>query len=79
MPREPDTLIAVFMMLCNEGNEVRRMMEEMELLEEGVRDKRVKEEGGVFYAGEVYEGMGGRGRWVVNVGDAGEVKVVGYG
>ena len=79
MPREPDTLIAVCMMLCNEGNGVRRMMEGMELLEEKVRDVRVKEEGGVFYAGEVHDGMGGRGRWVVDVGDAAEGKVVGYG
>ena len=79
MPREPDTLIAICMMLCNEGNGIRRMMEGMELLEEKVRDGRVKEEGGVFYAGEVHEGMGGRGRWVVDVGDASEGRVVGYG
>ena len=44
-----------------------------------MRDGRVKEEGGVFYAGEVHEGMGGRGRWVVDVGDASEGRVVGYG
>lgn len=75
MPREPDTLVGVWMMLCNEGNGVRSEMAGTECLSGKDRDRRVREDESRWFAGWVNDTMGSR--WVVE--RDGHGRVVGMG
>lgn len=66
MPREPDTLVGVAMMLCSEGNGVRAEMEGTECLSGKERDRAVRYGGGLYYAGWQRGSLGEDARWVVD-------------
>ncbi|ETN39907.1 uncharacterized protein HMPREF1541_06133 [Cyphellophora europaea CBS 101466] len=65
MPREPDTLAGVALMLCNEGNGVRAEMEGMECLGGKERNRAVKEGRNLYYAGWTRSSLAEESRWVV--------------
>lgn len=65
MPREPDTVVGVAMMLCAEGNGVRAEMEGTECLSGKERDRLVRNAGGRYYAGWQRGSLADDARWVV--------------
>jgi hypothetical protein len=65
IPRAPSTMVAVLMILCNEGNGLRREFEGWEGVETAARDIACKKRKGRYWAGSILEGDG-RERWVVD-------------
>lgn len=51
MPREPDTLLAVWMMLCNDGNGLREEMRGFEKMPAQERDRIIVHRGSRYWAG----------------------------
>jgi hypothetical protein len=64
IPRAPSTIAAVLMMLCNEGNGLRREFEGWEGMRTAARDIACKKRKGRYWAGRILE-EDGRERWVV--------------
>jgi Protein of unknown function (DUF3433) len=65
MPRAPSTMVAVLMMLCNEGNGLRGEFEGWEGVGTAARDIACKKRKGRYWTGRILEGDG-RERWVVD-------------
>ena len=81
MPREPDTLLSVWMMLCDEGNKVRAEFDGWETTGGNERDRACKARASRYQGGWVQEeNASGRWRWCVGAdGDGREGMVVVYG
>ena len=81
LPREPDTLLSVWLMLCDEGNQVRKEFDGWETTGERERDRACKGRGAKYQGGWVLDESGsGRYRWSVGVDGGGrDGMVVGYG
>ncbi|EXJ76751.1 uncharacterized protein A1O5_01259 [Cladophialophora psammophila CBS 110553] len=62
MPHEPTTLLTVWLMLCNEGNQLREEMHGYETMSAKERDDRVKMRAGLYWAGWLTQPDGCR-RW----------------
>lgn len=65
IPRAPSTIVAVLMVLCNEGNGLRGEFEGWEGVGTAARDIACKKRKGRYWAGRILEGDG-RERWVVD-------------
>ena len=65
IPRAPSTIVAVLMILCNEGNGLRREFEGWEGAGTTARDIACKKRKGRYWAGWILEGDG-KERWVVD-------------
>lgn len=77
MPREPNTILAVWLMLCDEGNEVRKEYSGWESTRGGERDRAARGRGAKYWGGWAKTDDGAE-RWRVGVeGEQG--RVVGYG
>ena len=81
LPREPDTLLSVWLMLCDEGNELRKEFDGWETTSEKQRGRACKGRGARYWGGWRQDADGsGRWRWCVGVDGGGrEGMVVGYG
>lgn len=81
MPREPDTLLSVWLMLCDENNKVRAEFDGWETTGERERAKACRRRGAKYRGGWMQDqNGGGRWRWCVGVDGGGqEGLVVGYG
>lgn len=81
IPRAPSTIVAVLMILCNEGNGLRREFEGWEGAGTAARDIACKKRKRRYWAGRILEGDG-RERWVVDCekirDEKGESAVVNY-
>ncbi|OQV11068.1 hypothetical protein CLAIMM_14968 [Cladophialophora immunda] len=64
IPHDPNTLVAVWQMLCNKGNGLCEEMLGSETMQGSARDERVKLSGARYWAGWITEPDGSR-RWVV--------------
>ncbi|KIY03885.1 uncharacterized protein Z520_00576 [Fonsecaea multimorphosa CBS 102226] len=62
LPREPTRLLTVWLMLCNEDNQLRDEMQGHETMNQKERDDRVKMRGGLYWAGWLSQPDGSR-RW----------------
>jgi Protein of unknown function (DUF3433) len=65
IPRAPSTIVAVLMILCNEGNGLRREFEGWEGEGTAARDIACKKRKGRYWAGWILEGDG-KERWVAD-------------
>lgn len=64
MPREPATLVVVWMMLCNRDNGVCEDMQGSERMSARERDEKVRLRGGRYWAGWITQ-PGGTQRWCI--------------
>ncbi|KIW90742.1 uncharacterized protein Z519_08525 [Cladophialophora bantiana CBS 173.52] len=62
MPHEPTTVLTVWLMLCNDGNQLREEMQGYETMSPKERDDRIKMRGGLYWAGWLTQPDGSR-RW----------------
>lgn len=80
MPREPDTLLSVWLMLCDDGNSLRTEFDGWETTGERERAKACRNRGAKYRGGWIQDHNGsGRWRWCVGMDGGGkEGMVVGY-
>jgi hypothetical protein len=64
MPRDPNTLVSVWLMLCNERNGLCEEMRGYEVMRRKARDEKIKSRGAKFWAGWTTEPNGSH-RWVI--------------
>lgn len=64
IPRDPDTLVSVWLMLCNEGNGVCKEMREYEMMGDRARDEKIRANGARYWGGWATEPNGNQ-RWVI--------------